>query len=130
MPARSNRVCKRCRQSVAPGPCPNCRPQQQREWSAPSERARPSAAKRGYDRKWRAAAAEYLESHPYCECDTCTKQPLHRRALATDVNHRDGLGPLGPRGYDPTNWQAMAHGHHSRTTVTEHGGFGRTRRTD
>lgn len=127
MATRPKRVCNRCRQAVGPGPCPTCRPVQQREWRAPSERSRPSAAARGYDRRWREASRAYLKTHPYCECDRCLRLPEWQRAMATDVNHRDGLGPLGPRGYDENNWQAMAHGHHSRTTVEEHGGFGRPR---
>ncbi|PAN01044.1 HNH endonuclease [Streptomyces sp. Alain-F2R5] len=31
----------------------------------------------------------------------------------------DGLGPLGPRGFDPSNWQAMSKRHHSAKTARE-----------
>lgn len=42
-----------------------------------------------------------------------------QRDLATEVDHIDGLGPLGPRGFDPDNLQAMSHRHHSRKTAAE-----------
>ncbi|WP_231626416.1 HNH endonuclease signature motif containing protein [Streptomyces apocyni] len=45
--------------------------------------------------------------------------PQLQRDLATEVDHIDGLGPLGPRGFDPANWQAMSKRHHSRKTARE-----------
>ncbi|MFC8494723.1 HNH endonuclease signature motif containing protein [Streptomyces sp. NPDC057235] len=42
-----------------------------------------------------------------------------QRDLATEVDHIDGLGPLGPRGFDPSNWQAMSKAHHARKTARE-----------
>lgn len=124
MPSTSKRVCNRCRQAVGPGRCPNCTTPYVKRPRKP-DTDRPSAAARGYDRRWREARAAFLKTHPYCECDDCLRLPEWQRPVATDVNHIDGLGPLGPRGYDRSNWQAMAHGHHSRLTAREHGGFGR-----
>lgn len=82
------------------------------------ERARGSAAAR-----WQAASAAYLAANPRCVCgpDCC---PDGCDRPVTDVHHLDGLGPLGPRGYDPTNWASLAHDCHARVTVREHGGFG------
>jgi 5-methylcytosine-specific restriction enzyme A len=91
------------------------------------ERARGSAAARGYDARWQASSAAYLAEHPWCVCgpDCC---PAGCKLPATDVHHLDGLGPTGPRGYDPANWAALHRRCHARVTVREHG-FGRPRET-
>lgn len=83
------------------------------------ERRRGSAARRGYGKTWQAIRAAYLAAHPICECSPGCAEP------ATDVDHRDGSGPRGDNSWP--NLQAMAHGHHSRKTVRENGGFGRPR---
>ncbi|WP_046496537.1 hypothetical protein [Streptomyces odonnellii] len=93
------------------GRCPPCQAQ--------ARAARPSTHARGYDRRWRDASARYLEDHPYCECEQCAPLPPLQRDLATEVDHVDGLGPLGPRGFDPANWQAMSKRHHSAKTARE-----------
>jgi hypothetical protein len=46
------------------------------------------------------------------------------------VDHRDGLGPNGPRGYDESNWCAMSASCHSRKTASRDGGFGNPVRRD
>jgi 5-methylcytosine-specific restriction protein A len=69
---------------------------------------------RGYDARWRGPARGSSPSHPTCECDACLELPMHERPRATDVDHRDGLGPRGPRGHDWSNLRAMSHEHHSR----------------
>lgn len=81
---------------------------------------RPNAARRGYGGRWVKAARAYISTHPFCECGPeCCPQGCGRPA--TQVDHIDGLGPKGPRGYDPDNFQALAHGCHSRKTAREHG---------
>lgn len=71
---------------------------------------RPHSRARGYNERWRRTRAAYLRSHPWCEHeDFC-------EAGATDVHHLDGLGPLGPRGHDAANLQALCHSHHSTIT--------------
>lgn len=85
---------------------------------------RPSSNERGYTSKWAAVAKAYLADHPTCECDDCLELPEADRPPAQHVDHRDGLGPKGPRGFDPTNFVAMNHRCHSRKTVREDGGFG------
>ncbi|OII64601.1 HNH endonuclease [Streptomyces sp. CC53] len=47
-----------------------------------------------------------------------------QRDRATEVHHIDGLGPLGPRGFDPDNWQAMSKSHHARETARDTFGHG------
>lgn len=121
MPARTKRVCSKCRKVVPPGPCETCTAARKAQIDAD----RPTAAGRGYNAQWQRTRASYLDDHPYCECRVCTALPEWQRPLANEVHHKDGRGPLGPRGHDPSNLQAMTHECHSRTTNEEQGGFGR-----
>lgn len=79
--------------------------------------SRPTAAARGYNAKWNRTRRRYLRAHPLCECDdpSCNLP-------ATEVHHRDGLGPLGPRGHDPTNLRALTHNCHAKLTAREQPG--------
>jgi 5-methylcytosine-specific restriction protein A len=76
-----------------------------------------STAKRGYDKGWQRTRKAYLRLHPYCECAECAAVPMPLRQPATEVDHIDGLGPLGPRGHDWSNLRAMTKAHHSRETA-------------
>lgn len=77
---------------------------------------RPSAGARGYDARWRRFRAGFLKRHPTCV--VCG-------GVATVVDHLDGLGPLGPRGYDETNCAPMCKRHHDQKTAAVDGAFGR-----
>jgi 5-methylcytosine-specific restriction enzyme A len=68
-----------------------------------------TAAQRGYDYRWQRFSRAYLAANPACA------RGCGRRA--TDVHHIDGRGPLGPRGYDPTNLEALCHSCHSQVTA-------------
>jgi 5-methylcytosine-specific restriction protein A len=118
---------RRCtNRATSGGLCDDCRLERERR----IDRARPTASARGYDQQWRATRAAFLEEHPTCECDVCLKLPEWRRPQATDVDHRDGLGPLGPAGHDFANLRAMAHAHHSRRTAADQpGGWNRRGRS-
>ena len=83
---------------------------------------RPSAAARGYDHKWQRTRRRYLRKHEVCECDECSKLPYGKRPMAEVVHHIDGKGPLGPRGHDETNLQAMTKRHHDQLTAKEQPG--------
>jgi 5-methylcytosine-specific restriction protein A len=83
-----------------------------------SDSRRPTAAARGYDQRWQTFRAEILKVRLFCEWPGCNRP-------ATDVDHEDGLGPFGPRGFDITNINAYCHPHHSHKTATQDGGFGR-----
>jgi 5-methylcytosine-specific restriction protein A len=52
---------------------------------------------------WRKLSAEYLRTHPYCECDdpACMLP-------SEQVHHVDGQGATGERGLDPTNLLALS----------------------
>lgn len=77
--------------------------------------ARPTAAARGYDSRWRRTRSAHLRLHSTCSEPGCL-QP------ATDVDHVDGQGPLGPRGHDPGNLRSYCHAHHSQRTARDQPG--------
>lgn len=79
--------------------------------------ARATSAQRGYNARWQRTRRRYLRTHSACEDASGCTQP------AEDVHHLDGLGPLGPRGHDPTNLQALCHKHHSQITAQRAGGW-------
>jgi hypothetical protein len=70
-------------------------------------------------RKWERERKAYLRAHPYCECAECLLIPAPLRPAATEVDHIDGLGLLGPLAFDPDNLQALTKAHHSRKTAGE-----------
>lgn len=87
---------------------------------ASSEQNRPTASARGYGSRWQRFQKQYLNAHPPCvECGQG----------ATCVDHKDGKGPLGERGYDETNLQALCARCHGKKTVQQDGGFGRTKKS-
>jgi hypothetical protein len=89
-----------------------------------TDRRRPNANQRGYTSRWSTVSTRYLRAHPTCECDDCLLLPPADRPRADHVDHRDGLGPNGPRGYDESNFCAMSRPCHSRKTALRDGGFG------
>lgn len=113
---RALQVCptKGCPKLTRGGRCEDCK--------AKAARRRASPEAKGYDARWRRTASAYLREHPYCECEECEQLPGVLRPRATEVNHRDGLGPFGPRGHDWTNLQSMTKAHHSRHTAHEQPG--------
>jgi 5-methylcytosine-specific restriction enzyme A len=102
-------------------------------WSAPTHgqptpRApdlRPSAAARGYGRRWRRYRLAFLGAHPVCQCrGPCC--PSGCNQLATDVDHVQAVtGPDDPRFWDPANHVSLCHACHSRKTAREDGALGR-----
>jgi len=111
-----------CGALVQSGKCDAHRKQARKE----SDAQRPHASARGYDHKWRAFRASFLSRHRECEGPRCMALPWWQRPDATDVDHVDGKGPLGPRGYDESNLMALCHACHSHITATRDGGFGHT----
>lgn len=76
---------------------------------------RPSAARRGYDARWRRTRARFLRAHPRCEHAACPEP-------ATEAHHLDGQGPNGPAGHDEANLQALCTHHHKLVTAREQPG--------
>lgn len=84
----------------------------QRHRSEPA-RPRESAARRGYDARWRRIRAMYLRHHPICvEC----------RDVATEVDHITPIARGGTHAWD--NLQPMCKPCHSRKTMSEYRGEG------
>lgn len=81
-----------------------------------SDRKRPSVSARGYGAEWRKTRKAFLQIHPICQDEAGCLEP------ATDVDHIDGLGPLGPRGFDFQNLRAFCHSHHSQRTARDQPG--------
>ncbi len=79
---------------------------------------RPSAAARGYDRKWAAKRAAYLRAHPDCQHPDCHEP-------ATDVDHIDGRGPNGDNSW--SNLRGLCKPHHSQRTARDQPGGWNTR---
>lgn len=77
-----------------------------------ADRSRGTAAERGYDARWRRTRADFLLEHPLCS-------EVHCLALAVDVDHIDGEGPLGPRGHDFSNLRPFCQPHHSQRTARD-----------
>lgn len=105
---RAGRVCSRsgCGTIVdRSGRCSAC--------ATAADRQRGTAADRGYGRQWLPVRRRVLALMPYCvECGK----------IATVVDHIDGLGPLGPRGYDLANLRAMCATCHGRRTAQDQPG--------
>lgn len=80
---------------------------------------RPSAAKRGYGRKWQETSKKYLEVHP-----RCVRCPA-RSTVADHIKPHRGDMILF---WDRTNWQPMCKRCHDSKTAREDGGFGREKR--
>jgi 5-methylcytosine-specific restriction enzyme A len=76
--------------------------------SLPASDRRPSKRQRGYTRRWEKFRAWILNERPICE--NCHK------AASNEAHHLDGLGPNGPRGYDPDNIACLCKPCHSRET--------------
>ncbi|GAA4908225.1 HNH endonuclease signature motif containing protein [Streptomonospora salina] len=89
---------------------------------ARADAARGTPTQRGYTSRWRGFAASYLRRHPWCVRPGCGR-------AATEVDHIDGRGPNGPRGYDEANLRPLCHDHHSaRTARDQPGGWWAERR--
>lgn len=81
---------------------------------------RPSAAKRGYGRRWREVRAEYLARHRAC-VGVGGKHARGCNGLAEVVDHVRPVKGLGdPLFWDEGNWQALSHECHN--LKSEHDG--------
>ncbi|MEC2220968.1 HNH endonuclease [Bacillus subtilis] len=81
---------------------------------------RESAAKRGYNSKWRQARLGYLSKHPLCAA--CMMQGRRTPATVVDhiVPHKGDMKLF----WDSSKWQPLCGPCHSRKTAKEDGGFG------
>ncbi|WP_016738784.1 HNH endonuclease [Bacillus sp. FJAT-27238] len=81
---------------------------------------RGTAAKRGYDARWRKARARFLASNPLCR--HCFEQGKVIAATVVDhiTPHRGDMVLF----WDEKNWQGLCGTCHSRKTAKVDGGFG------
>lgn len=113
----------RSRSAVCTSPgCPNITPGGRcSECTRVATQARTTGAL-VYDQRWQRTRRRYLKAYPYCQCPPCMGVPAVYRPRATEVHHRDGLGPHGPRGHAWDNLMSVTHAHHSRITSNEQPG--------
>lgn len=125
MPSRAVRMCPRC---LSPLTAPRCQTCERRRLDTLSLRGSAVEKPRGNPYKtpqWVAFSRAFRRAHPTCECDRCVKLIEIKRPRSQVVDHRDGLGPNGPRGFDPSNCVAMTIAHHAAKTNRHDGGLGR-----
>lgn len=120
MPARPLRICRHAGCTTltrdAYGLCP-LHAEQAEVARRALDRARGSAAARGYGSAWRKLRVEVLRSEPLCR--ECAKQG--RAVQATDVDH---IVPRALGGSDDrANLQPLCHACHSRKTARQDGGM-------
>lgn len=123
MPSKPKHPCKHpgCNVLISSGAyCPEHTQKREGRHPTDSREARPSAAKRGYGRRWQRESKAYLASHPWCE--ECMRHGI--RTPAAEVDHR--VPHKGDRElfWNRANWQSLCHSCHSIKTAREDGGFG------
>jgi 5-methylcytosine-specific restriction protein A len=75
---------------------------------------RPTAARRGYDRRWTTFSRRYLNNNPMCQHPDCV-------AAAKVTDHIVPLAAAGPH-CDERNSQALCLDHHASKTAAEQRG--------
>lgn len=99
MPYKAKIPCRACGQLCDRGLCDEHRRER--------DRARPSAAQRGYDAEWREFRSTYLVEHNVCESDEgCAR-------IADELHHVVRLEDGGAK-YLSSNLQALCSVHHRR----------------
>jgi len=94
-----------------------------REHARQQERVRGSAARRGYDARWRKIRLQVLKSQPLCADPFGEHAERGEVVLATEVDH---IVPLARGGtHARKNLQPLCKSCHARKTALEDGGFGR-----
>lgn len=83
---------------------------------------RDSAARRGYDARWRKLREMFLRRHPTCADPFGVHQHAGVVVVATDVDHILPKRAGGADSYD--NLQSLCHACHSRKTATQSSGWG------
>lgn len=97
------------------GPCDAC--QATAPPPDPHEARRPSAAKRGYGRKWQAASKRHLQREPLCRI--CKQRGEIAAAVAVD--HIDPHKADWSTFWNRDNWQSLCETCHNRKTGQENG---------
>lgn len=84
------------------------------------DQRRGSAARRGYDTKWRAARKRFLAIHPLCV--ECRRQGRVQAATVVDhiIPHKGNANLF----WDESNWQVLCKQCHDRKTAAADGRWG------
>jgi 5-methylcytosine-specific restriction protein A len=100
------RYCHRCGAVVEMGHKHRDRDKERARRSDPNQQAYRGKGELG--QQWRRVREEFLRAHPICQWpEGCLEQASH-------VHHRDGEGPTGARGLDPSNLQGLCPSHHGQ----------------
>ena len=117
----AKRPCARvgCPNLVVKGYCESCAVQHTSLKKA--DLRRPSAAKRGYGRRWQAAREHYFRGNPLC----VDPYGIHgaRFVVADELDHIDPHRGDMVKFWDQANWQGLCRACHSRKTATEESSF-------
>lgn len=88
------------------------------------DKARGTAASRGYGWKWTQASKRFRREHPFCRICWEEKCILVPTEQGGHVDHIIPVtGPDDPRFWDESNWQSICGTCHSAKTAKEDGGF-------
>lgn len=100
-----------CPNLTSKGLCDRCK----RKKGTTYEKRRRSAAKRGYDRRWRKARLHFLSKNPLCVL--CLENDRIEPALIVDhiQPHRGDMRLF----WDVNNWQALCKSCHDKKTIEE-----------
>jgi 5-methylcytosine-specific restriction enzyme A len=110
-----------CPNLVVKGCCDQCDAKYSSR--ARAEAKRPSAAMRGYGRRWQKTSAGRLRQHPIC-VDPDGRHSS-RLVAATETDHIEPHKGDMAKFWDPANWQSLCKSCHDSKTANEDGGFGR-----
>lgn len=128
MPARSLRPCPYpgCRELVRIGLCEKHAAARQKATRTELDEHRPSAARRGYGRRWRAYREAWLNLHPLCgdrfegtsaAHSTCRGQNINTPASVVDhIERHQGNATTF---WDPNNHQSLCKACHDAKTQSE-----------
>lgn len=95
--------------------CPSCRPKRRAGYRSPESKQAQKALR---STRWRKFSERYRKANPWCA--VCG-------GPAEVVDHLDGKGAAGPRGFDPSNVVSLCARDHNSKTALADGGFGRPR---
>lgn len=109
MPSLAPRLCG-CGRLVAGGQSCVCKAVKRKQ----DDKARGTAAQRGYDAAWKRCRRLYLEQHPLCSVPGCGQR-------ATDVDHRITIAERPDLRLSWGNLRGLCHACHSRHTATTQG---------
>ena len=111
MANRPQRRCSKCSKPTRNkgGRCDGCKRTKTTSTARQTGVRRPSAAKRGYGRRWQRESKLYLRSHP--QCAVCPQESIQPATVVDHiVPHRGDMELF----WNVENWQALCASCHNR----------------